>query len=931
MTTRIKLRRDTAANWTENNPILAAGEPGLETNTGKTKYGDGTTAWNSLGYATGGITAREQVGFFMTHGAVPNDDGTSWWFDGVETDPSGNAYYMGGYDNSNTGDEWGRVVKVNSLGEVQWQKDLTWADGWEGAAVSAAYNTATDQLVVVAGMFDYDDEDDLGAAVITLNADTGAIVGDPVYISDDVESDGSNIGGIDPSDIILDNDGNPIVVGHTYGAVTTYALTTTKVGVYNSIFVNPAAFTDKTPFPYNDWYITGTNITYEANVVDVNYYENQPAVAVVPTSGSGAGFTISSDGAGGYVIDTITDTGSGYYQNNKIKVLGTSLGGATPDNDANITITGTVGEGGADTATISGLSTGTAQFTGVTGTNIVSGSDATFNSRWRLNNNRQIYFPDYPETFGASWYQQGSGFAVGDTLYLNPDQYGGSTSATITVTTVGGSGEISDFTFTGTFNTSTIKLTVSDGIDFTTTGSWTASNYSTEAFIWTPEWAKTFGENEFDKVNAVTKDSEGNIYLACTSYDETFESEWGDGYPMPMLVKLDSAGNKQWAKRFAFDILPWSDGGYTGVAVDSNDDIIVAEGNVITKVDSDGTVIWQKIIAPGDPMGMWNVCVDIDSDDNIYLAGEYDYMGQNTGDDFLIIKFDTDGNVLWQREAGTILEEDSNWNNGFQILSVANDRVNIVGNFSVDEGDSVALAMSFSTDGSGAEDTRTGNFLLRTKDWEVTATTATVYNYSSVIVRPTQVTVTTGTSITATTSTTTNYSQGIRVGDTDGRIENLYSVSFEDGTVQTTAYTGALIREENRVYNTNDFYPNLVHANKLMRWDSDGDYSSIDIYIPHNDDVAFPIGTQMHFVKERGINSFMFWTYGDIGNTDDMRIIPSSPAEGMEGFVYNTGEGWSVRHPDYTQVPARATLTKTDTNTWLLECSSTSHIMDWSW
>jgi hypothetical protein len=51
MPVRIQLRRDTAANWTATNPTLTQGEPGYETDTGKIKYGDGTTAWNSLAYA----------------------------------------------------------------------------------------------------------------------------------------------------------------------------------------------------------------------------------------------------------------------------------------------------------------------------------------------------------------------------------------------------------------------------------------------------------------------------------------------------------------------------------------------------------------------------------------------------------------------------------------------------------------------------------------------------------------------------------------------------------------------------------------------------------------------------------------------------------------------------------------------------------------
>ena len=46
----IQIRRDTAANWTSANPILAQGELGAETDTSKIKIGDGSTAWSSLAY-----------------------------------------------------------------------------------------------------------------------------------------------------------------------------------------------------------------------------------------------------------------------------------------------------------------------------------------------------------------------------------------------------------------------------------------------------------------------------------------------------------------------------------------------------------------------------------------------------------------------------------------------------------------------------------------------------------------------------------------------------------------------------------------------------------------------------------------------------------------------------------------------------------------
>jgi hypothetical protein len=47
---KFRIRRDSAADWTSVNPTLGLGEPGLETDTNLVKYGDGATAWASLGY-----------------------------------------------------------------------------------------------------------------------------------------------------------------------------------------------------------------------------------------------------------------------------------------------------------------------------------------------------------------------------------------------------------------------------------------------------------------------------------------------------------------------------------------------------------------------------------------------------------------------------------------------------------------------------------------------------------------------------------------------------------------------------------------------------------------------------------------------------------------------------------------------------------------
>jgi hypothetical protein len=62
-TVRIQVRRGTASQWTSTNPILAAGEMGVETDTNKFKFGNGTATWSALSYAnadTAGITEISQ-------------------------------------------------------------------------------------------------------------------------------------------------------------------------------------------------------------------------------------------------------------------------------------------------------------------------------------------------------------------------------------------------------------------------------------------------------------------------------------------------------------------------------------------------------------------------------------------------------------------------------------------------------------------------------------------------------------------------------------------------------------------------------------------------------------------------------------------------------------------------------------------------------
>jgi len=132
MTTRIKLRRDIAANWTQNNPVLAEGEPGLELDTGKIKYGNGTTPWNSLDYSGAGAASLTDEGnVVITAGSTEHWIATQRKEQG-DTTPSALRYDSEGnlYSLTRTYDDAANydvtvITKYTATGSIAWQKTFS--------------------------------------------------------------------------------------------------------------------------------------------------------------------------------------------------------------------------------------------------------------------------------------------------------------------------------------------------------------------------------------------------------------------------------------------------------------------------------------------------------------------------------------------------------------------------------------------------------------------------------------------------------------------------------------------------------------------------------------------------------------------------------------------------------------------------------------
>lgn len=85
-TVRIQVRRGTSSDWSTVNPVLAAGEMGVETNTRKIKVGDGSTAWNSLDYIASDAPAIGEIAQDAINDALTAGTGiTKTYNDGANT------------------------------------------------------------------------------------------------------------------------------------------------------------------------------------------------------------------------------------------------------------------------------------------------------------------------------------------------------------------------------------------------------------------------------------------------------------------------------------------------------------------------------------------------------------------------------------------------------------------------------------------------------------------------------------------------------------------------------------------------------------------------------------------------------------------------------------------------------------------------------
>lgn len=205
-------------------------------------------------------------------------------------------------------------------------------------------------------------------------------------------------------------------------------------------------------------------------------------------------------------------------------------------------------------------------------------------------------------------------------------------------------------------------------------------------------WSKSYGGTNLDYGECVISTSDGGLLIAgCTQ-------SFGVGSYDFLVIKLNMDGGISWAKTygggnsdFAWTALQTSDGGYliggetSSYGAGNNDFFII-------KIDSEGNPSWAKAYG-GDQIDFIYSMAET-SDGKFVAVGNTNSFGSG-GFDFMIMKFDSSGNVSWCETFGDAQDDDANY-----VISTSSGGCLVAGRTVSSAGNSAFLLISLDSDGA---------------------------------------------------------------------------------------------------------------------------------------------------------------------------------------------------------------------------------------
>lgn len=182
------------------------------------------------------------------------------------------------------------------------------------------------------------------------------------------------------------------------------------------------------------------------------------------------------------------------------------------------------------------------------------------------------------------------------------------------------------------------------------------------------EWRETFGGSRRDVASSIVQTTDGGFVLALNSEsdDGDFDRNHSDQNDI-WLIKLDRNGKLRWKKNFGGSgedalgsLSVTQDGGYVIAGYSSSKDGDVKENHgfedfLLVKFDSNGNLQWQKNY--GGILSDWGGTIQQTADGGYIVSGTTSSIGNdvemNNGlYDCWIIKLNEKGNLQWQKSLG---------------------------------------------------------------------------------------------------------------------------------------------------------------------------------------------------------------------------------------------------------------------------------------
>ncbi|CAB4129151.1 Pyrrolo-quinoline quinone repeat [uncultured Caudovirales phage] len=759
MTARIKIRRDSAASWTDINPILAAGELGLDTDANQIKVGDGTTAWADLAFASGGagfdgtsdlVFQTEDLGFY----AFSLNQYATWsQVEAVAMDSSAsnsiadNIYAVGTYYDDDNGWQSSFVTKRNNDDTEAWTVSFrNQADNENVELNTIIWDGVQDKLYVGGEMY----TDHWRAVVLELDTTNGAILSQAQYempqgnypVLGDMlvdQSDGSVIltGSFaeQPRRVHITpvgNTGNP-QGDSSDGQIADGNLSLLVVAKTDFTSVS-ANIPDPNPNEYWAWFDQTNPTDGGSNFNEINQFRDLPTVTVTGT-GSGARVRINysiADNKWLYAQHSTWEGGAVYEYKvgDTIKILGSSFGGVDETDDVVLTV----------------------------------------NYVYNWSNYHDIGFVRLDKQTGIATPPS----VVTD--YVRFWQYGFYSFASQI-----GQGTVWDI----------------------------ARRENRNGFVLTNNFQIAFGDAGWnDVVKSADNYSDVNgsfIYVGV--YRDTSDEKYNG--KRAVVYKIDAAtGDQVWSKTVDMitDGTMWGDF-ISSVNCDASGNVyVVANGSntyentvmIVTKLDANGTILWQ--VQQDEGLGSWydQPKGDIDlNDGSFYIAG-------NRDGDVTFMKLDpANGSVLWSRVVNFMSENysiNAHYDNELgQHIGVGRGRI-AFGGYSYDgmglynSNNRFGILMGLDADQINAlDDNEVGSFGPFTLEVDNFHTVPTSGSGNSYAASSTQHTTADISEVASTNITNPNNNITLTPVDitrSPFKIENVQSIRFADGSVQTTAGSG---------------------------------------------------------------------------------------------------------------------------------------------